>query len=450
MKRLLFILWMGCLVFPMEAAPSDLSLRSLSDQFAKASEKIKLSVVSVSTTSDVMMVDPLEYFFGAPRPNGQRERKEIPRGTGTGILLEDGYVLTNNHVIEGADTIYVKFADGRKAKAKVVGADPATDIAVVKVSNMTGLVAAELGDSDGIRVGEWVLAVGNPFGLEQTVTAGIVSAKGRPDLNPQGIGEFIQTDAAINPGNSGGPLVDVDGKVIGINSAILSRTGGYEGIGFAIPINLARNIMQSLIKDGKVTRGYLGVHVQEMSPELADMLGMKKVDGVLVSFIETGSPAEKAGLRVKDVIVKYAGKNVESARHFASVVKTSRVDQVIDLVVVRDGKEFPLRVQIGAVNANMALSEKLGIQVASLDRGLAERYDYPAGTSGVVITQVDPSGRGAEAGLQEGDVIAGLNKQSIPNIKTYTEVLEKISGNDKILFHIMRGPQHGYIVVPLR
>ncbi len=451
MKRLFIFTSIACFFLEtLHAAPSpDVSLRSLSDQFVKAAEKIKMSVVSVSTTREVIMIDPLDYLFGS-RGNRPAERQEVPRGTGSGILLEDGYVLTNNHVIEGADTIYIKFADGRKAKAKVVGTDPPTDVAIVKVTGIDRLTPAQLGDSDAMRVGDWVLAVGNPFGLEQTVTAGIISAKGRPDINPQGIGELLQTDAAINPGNSGGPLVDVDGKVIGINSAILSGTGGYQGIGFAIPINLARDIMQSLIKDGKVTRGYLGVHVQELTPDLADLLGVKDVAGVIVAFVEANSPVEKAGLQAKDIIIRYNGKPVESARHFAMLIKTAHVGQNVELVVLREGVEKTLQTQIAGLSAKIGVSEKLGIQVADLDAAMTQRYDHPRGITGVVITQVDPNGRAAAVGLQEGDVIVDINKQNTPNLKVYSELLDKLGGGEKLLLHIMRGEQHGYLVVPLK
>ena len=427
------------------------SLRALSDEFAKAAEKVKPSVVSVRTTSVAIYVDPHDFFFG-PGPSGQPRSgsQEIPRGMGSGILIPGDYILTNNHVIQGAKNIYVTLANGRQMRAKVIGTDSKSDVAVVKLSEASRLSAAELGDSDSVRVGDWVLAVGNPFGLDQTVTVGIISAKGRGDVKITDYGDFIQTDVAINPGNSGGALVDLDGKVIGMNTAIVSRSGGYEGVGFAIPVNMARTIMESLIKDGKVTRGYLGVQLHSMTRELAEMLGFKEAGGLVVAGVEPASPAEKAGLQARDVVTRFNGKELDSPRHFSTLVKTAPIGQEVELTVVRDGREQLIKIRIGAATPEIVAADTLGIEVATLDRVTAERYGYQGSAAGVVITRVDPNSRAASIGLQEGDLIVGINNQKIQNAKTYGEAIDKLSDSKKILLNVVRGRRYFYAVLPLK
>jgi serine protease Do len=421
-------------------------LRTLSDEFAKAAEKIKPSVVSVRTTSEVALVDPYEYFYGPRYRRRSPKEEEVPLGMGSGIVVNNGYVLTNNHVIKGASRIYVKLSDGRQIEGHVVGTDPNADVAVVKLSSGERLVSAELGDSDSMRVGDWVLAVGNPLGLEQTVTAGIISAKGRSDMNIAHYEDFIQTDAAINPGNSGGPLVDLDGKVIGMNTAIASQTGGYQGMGFAIPINMARVIMESLIKDGKVNRGYLGVQMQEINPKLSKMLGLKETQGVLVVQVEPDSPALSAGLQRNDVVTRFNGKPIDSVRRLMSLIKTSLAGQVVELTVIRDGQEKVLKVKLANETPQAAAVESLGIEVANVDTATAERYGYRKSTGGVVITRVDPAGRAAVAGLSEGDLIMAINKQKVADLKAYSELIGKVGDGDVMLLVVHQGR---YFYVPL-
>ncbi|MDD2706900.1 MAG: DegQ family serine endoprotease [Verrucomicrobiae bacterium] len=430
-------------------------LNQLSDEFAKAAEKIKPSVVSVRTASEVTVVNPYEFFYG---PRGRRRgnqnprgnSQEVPLGMGSGIILANGYVLTNNHVIQGADSIYVKLADGRLLKGRVVGADPNSDVAVIKIINAEKLVAAELGDSDATRVGEWVLAVGNPLGLEQTVTSGIISAKGRSNVHIANYEDFIQTDAAINPGNSGGPLVNMEGKVIGINTAIASQTGGYQGMGFAIPINMARTIMESLIRDGKVSRAYLGVQMQEVNPEIAEMLGLKSTHGVIVVHVEPGSPAANAGLQAKDLIIRFNGKQVDSGQRLLSLVKTSPIGQEINLTFIRDGQEKTAKIKLAAETPQVAAAESLGIEVSEITPQIASQLGYKSGIPGVVITRLLPNSRAAAIGLQEGDLIIGINKQKVTNTRTYSEILAKAAGSEKLLLHLVRGNQYFYAILPLK
>lgn len=425
--------------------------QTLSDNFADVAEKVKASVVSVSTTSQVMVVDPFDYFFGRRRGRSSRtETREIPHGMGSGILVEGGYVLTNNHVIEDAATIFVKLSDGRQVKATVIGTDPDTDVAVVKISGIDKLPFAELGNSDAVRVGEWVLAIGNPFGLEQTVTAGIISAKGRSNPNISALSDFIQTDAAINPGNSGGALVNLQGQVIGINSAIYSQTGGYEGIGFTIPINMAKNVMQSLVKEGKVSRGYLGADVQEMTPQLAEKLKLEQVSGVVVSHVQSNSPASACGVQPNDIITQYNGSDIHSSRNLISLVRTTPVGQSVDLKVLRDGKEKILKVTIAAATATIAAAETLGIQVSNIEGAVADQFGYEDGTPGVIIISVARKSKAERVGLQPGDVIVSIEKQKVKDLKSYNDIMSKFITSQKILLQIVRDGQHAYVVLPLK
>jgi serine protease Do len=424
--------------------------KALSDNFASVAEKVKPCVVSVSTTSQVMLIKPSDFFFGRRHGSGTPETREVPHGMGSGILIEGGYVLTNNHVIEDAITIYVKLGDGRQVKAKVVGADPDTDVAVVKISGIDKLPAAELGNSDNVRVGDWVMAIGNPFGFDQTVTAGIISAKGRSNVNVSEFSDFIQTDAAINPGNSGGALVDLDGKVIGINSAIFSQTGGYEGIGFAIPINMAKNVMESLIKSGKVARGYLGAQIQNVTPQLAEMLKLNQMSGVVVAHVEPDSPAAKAGIQPNDIITRFNGVEITSDRNLVSLIRTTPVGQTAELKLIRDGQEKNVKVTIAAATPTIAAAETLGIEVSDIEGAYAQHYGYENGTPGVIITRVAPNSKADSVGLEPGDLILSINKQAVKNLKSYNDLMTKLMGSEKLLLQIVRGRQHNYVVVPLK
>jgi serine protease Do len=417
-------------------------LKALSDEIAQISQKIKPSVVTVSTTS---IFNPGDFFHRGRFFRGVQ--KEIPRGMGTGIIVDGNYILTNNHVIEGGSTVYVKLSDGRKLKAKVVGTDPNSDVAVIKIEGITNLVPATLGDSDSMRTGDWVLAIGNPLALELSVTTGIVSATGRSDVNITDFADFIQTSAPINPGNSGGPLVNYEGKVIGINTAIV---GGAQGLGFAIPINMAKGIMQSLIKEGKVVRGYLGVGIQEVTSELSSELNLKVTRGALVTNVEPNSPAHLAGLQKNDVILRFAGKEIDSPRKLTSVVGTTAVGQEVDITVVRGGKELTVKAKVAATTLGIQAEKLLGVEVANVDKEVADRYGYEKGIPGVVITEVIPNGRGAQARLREGDLIYGINDEEIRDAQSYETVLAKAAKGDVIVIYIVRGQRRFEVPISLR
>jgi serine protease Do len=341
-------------------------------------------------------------FFGGPMPRGPQRQRSL----GSGFIIDaDGSSLTNNHVVENAQKIVVKLADDREYDAKVVGRDPKTDIAVIKVDVKGPLVAASLGDSDRIEVGEWVMAIGNPFGLDSTVTSGIVSGTGR-HIGQGPYDSFIQTDASINPGNSGGPLINMRGEVIGINTAIFSRTGGNIGIGFAIPINLAKELLPQLRGKGRVTRGYLGVLIQKVTPEIAESLGMNSPRGALVANVSRDGPAEKAGVKIGDVIVEFDGREVKDSGELPIIVARTPVDKKVGVKVLRDRKEVPLTVVVGQLKDEEVVASgpekgELGLTVQNVTPQIAESLGLEK-TEGLVVTGVEPGSAADEAGIRRG------------------------------------------------
>src|SRR6266403_467907 len=399
--------------------------------FAPVVKKVAPAVVKVFTTTrihntgfsgmpDNNMDDMLRRFFGdqfegrTPRRNHGTTRQE---GIGSGVVVtKDGYILTNNHVVDGADEVKVALQDGRDFTAKVIGRDPKSDVAVIKI-NAKDLPTVPMADSDKVEVGDVVLAVGNPFGIGQTVTTGIVSATGRTGAVGLDYEDFIQTDAAINPGNSGGALVDAEGRLIGINTAILSRSGGNQGIGFAIPVNLARDVMESLVKDGHVTRGYLGVMIQDVTPDLATEFKLKDSTGALVGDVTPRSPAEKAGLRNGDIIVEFNGKKVTDSRHLKLEVARISPGESVPVKILRDGATKTLEVKVKEMpgTENLAKNDEQnknddngtlnGVTVGDLDSRARQQFDLPPSVKGVVITDIQPDSAAAEAGLKAGDVI---------------------------------------------
>ncbi|WP_456432141.1 DegQ family serine endoprotease [Thermosulfuriphilus sp.] len=384
--------------------------------------------------------DFFERFFGQRFP-----RKFRQMGAGSGFIVSpDGYILTNNHVVGKADKITVKLADGRQFRAKVVGTDPQSDIAVIKI-DADNLPILPLGDSDKIEVGEWVLAIGNPFGLTQTVTVGIVSAKGRSGIGITDYEDFIQTDAAINPGNSGGPLVNLKGEAIGINTAIFSRSGGYMGIGFAIPANMARIIMDQLIKTGKVTRGWLGIVIQDLNEDLARSFGLKEPEGALVTEVAKESPAAKAGLKSGDVIVSFNGRKVKNVAELRNQVALTSPGTKATITVIRDGRLRKLRVVIGEQPKRFGfptrneLLEKLGFSVRNLTPDLAKELGYKPG-QGVVVDEVLPGSPAALAGIRPGHLIEEVNRKKVHNLKEFLEALSAGRSNQILL--LVR--DHGY------
>ena len=376
-----------------------------------------------------------DHFFRMPR----MPREFQARGQGSGVIVSsDGYILTNNHVVRGADRLEVKLADGRKFQARVVGTDPRTDLAVLKI-DATGLIAARLGNSDKTKVGEWVLAIGSPFGLDLTVTAGIISAKGRSNIGVADYEDFLQTDAAINPGNSGGPLVNMRGEVIGITTAIRSGSGVNSGVGFAIPSNMARRVMDSLIRTGRVDRGWLGVGIQDLTEQLARSFGYDKTKGVVISQVMPGGPADKAGFQVGDIILRFNGKLVEDAHQLRHLVADTQIGARVPVVVFRKGREHTLHVKIGRMPSPEALAssgsgpqpqpspaqEQLGLHVQQLTPELARRLGHNEDVQGVVVVRA--TGVARLAGLRPGDVILAVGDQ---RVKTPDQFYRELSKHD--------------------
>ncbi len=422
--------------------------RDLSLAFEDVAKAAKPSVVNIRSIAKVHPAGlpqgpsqvPEEYrdFFGEDFFNRffqQRQRSEgfVQQGVGTGVIVSaDGYILTNNHVVHGADTITVTLSDDRKLDGKVVGTDEKTDLAVVKI-DAKDLLPAQLGDSDQINVGQWVLAVGNPFGFSSTVTAGIVSAKGRNGItDPSMYEDFIQTDAAINPGNSGGPLLNLDGQVIGINTAIFTRSGGYQGIGFAIPANMAKQVMESIIHGGKVVRGWLGVAIQNLTPELAKSFGYDGTEGALIGDVTAGSPAEKAGFKTGDILTEFGGKPVKDMNHFRNAVAATKPGTKADLKVFRDGGLKTLSVEIGELESRGVVAaggkettEDLGFTVQTLTPELATRLGYTENEEGVVVTAVEPGSLAERAGIQPKDIIASVGGEPVKNMSDFRAAMKK-------------------------
>jgi serine protease Do len=345
-------------------------------------------------------------------------------------------------VVENAQKIVVKLSDEQEYEAKVVGRDPKTDIAIIKINAKTGLTAASLGDSDNLEVGEWVMAIGNPFGLDSTVTSGIVSAKGR-HIGQGPYDNFIQTDASINPGNSGGPLINMRGEVIGINTAIFSRSGGNIGIGFAIPINLVKELLPQLRGKGKVTRGYLGVLIQKVTPEIAESLGMDKGHGALVANVSKDGPAEKAGVKVGDVIIEFDGKEIKDSGDLPIIVARTPVDRKVRMKVLRDKKELQLTVGVGELKDEEVVASapekgELGMTVQKLTPQIAESLGLEK-ADGVVVSAVDPGSVADEAGIRRGDVILEVDRKPIRSIDEYKKAVGGIRKGKGVLLLVRRG-----------
>ncbi|MCX7824806.1 MAG: DegQ family serine endoprotease [Verrucomicrobiae bacterium] len=443
--------------------------------FGPVIKKVTPSVVNIYTAKTVRENLRLAPFFDDPffrdffgLPFGQqdvpRERREQALGSGV-IVTEDGYILTNNHVVEGADEIKVALADEKTTySAKVIGTDPQTDIAVIKVE-AKNLPAITVTDSDHLAVGDVVLAIGNPFGVGQTVTMGIVSAKGRGGMGIVDYEDFIQTDASINPGNSGGALVDAAGRLVGINTAILSRTGGNLGVGFAVPINLARYVMERIIADGKVTRGYLGVMIQPVTADLAKEFKLSDHGGALIAEVTKDSPADKAGLKVGDVVIEFNGKKVTDSRHLRLMVAQTIPDTKVPLKVIRDAKEQTFTVKLAELPSEKGLAKAGGrsgglrrgaqadpldgVAVEDLDARSRREFDIPSHVRGALVTDVDPASPAAAAGLREGDVILEINRQPVNNADEAVHLSERIRG-DRVLLRIWSRGGSRYVIVEVR
>ena len=438
--------------------------------FAPVVKKVTPGVVKVVVTTKGGTVSVPEGFgfndpfwrrffgdqFGGQMPNRQFN---TPRqhGLGSGVIVtKDGYILTNNHVVDNAEEVKVTLQDGREFTAKVIGRDPKSDIAVIKI-DAKDLPTVPMADSDKVQVGDIVLAIGNPFGVGQTVTTGIVSATGRGNLGIEDYEDFIQTDAAINPGNSGGPLVDVEGRLIGINTAIFSRSGGNQGIGFAIPSDLARNVMDSLIKYGHVSRGYLGVMIQDVTPALAKEFKLKDTTGALIGDVVPKGPADKAGLKDGDVVLNYNGKEVTDSRHLKLAVGETKPGTTVPVKILRDGATRTLEVTVQQLPGSEQLAQNNtpnsndngtlnGVTVSDLDQQTRQELKVPENVKGVVITDVQPDSPAADAGLKQGDVIQEINRHPVKTAEEAVRLTENTKDKVTLLRIWSNGGSH-YAVV---
>ena len=429
---------------PMATATKNAPERMVPQNFSGLAEAVSPAVVHIRVEKTVKGGGPTFHqfnknpfggneqfkdFFG--RNFGQQRQPEFKRpGQGSGFIIDkSGYIVTNNHVVEGADTIKVILQDDAEYNAEIVGRDPVTDIALIKVEATGDLPTVPMGSSDNLRVGEWVAAIGSPFGLEHTVTAGIVSAKGRV-MGSGPYDDFIQTDASINPGNSGGPLINMRGEIVGINTMIIA---GGSGIGFAIPIDLARDIVAQLKTSGEVTRGWLGVTIQDLKGDLAAYYGMKDKSGVLVASVVPGDPADRAGIQPKDIITKVNGKKITSSRDLTNLAAKLGVGDTSKVTIWRDGHSKTLDVKVGKRPLTMAAASEqqrpetkgeYGFEVAELTPEIVQRHNIEE-TTGVIVIKVDPNGKAGAAGIQQGDLIIEVNRENVASVKDFKNLIDR-------------------------
>ncbi len=438
--------------FPSEVFFINQSKASLQNAtFTQVAKIARPAVVNISTTVKVEQQTPLQSpffddpffkrFFGDEFERRFQQPEELPRqqGTGSGVIVsQDGYIITNHHVVEQSDDIQVTLSDKRNFTAEIVGTDPKTDLALLKI-DAKDLPILPWGDSGGLQVGEIVMAIGNPFGLTQTVTMGIVSAVGRANVGIVDYEDFIQTDAAINPGNSGGALVNLKGELIGINTAIFSRSGGYMGIGFAIPSNMAKSIQTSLTKYGKVVRGWLGVSIQDLNEDLQTQFKAPDQRGVLVSDVVNESPAEEGGLKRGDIIRRYESNDVQDSRHLRSLVAETQPRTSVIIQVLRDGDEQEVTVRIADMPKNLAAldsdDEAKGKHALT---GISVK-PFPSGEKGIEVTEVKPGSAADRGGIQEGDIIREINRQVVRDIEDFQQLTRKLDPDDRVLLLLQRG-----------
>lgn len=457
------VLIMLSLLAVLPGMPAEVEAKAVIPDFVELAKRLKPTVVNIRTVKHVktgarqqvnpfMGNDPFNdlfnRFFGQQAPVPQQPRKQQGMGTGF-ITSSDGFILTNNHVVQGADEVMVKLADGREIKAEVKGTDDKLDVALLKIADKAPLPFAELGDSDALEVGEWVMAIGNPFGLAHTVTAGIVSAKGRV-IGSGPYDDYIQTDASINPGNSGGPLFNSAGKVIGINTAIIANG---QGIGFAIPITMAKSVADQLKASGKVVRGYLGVNFDKLNPKLARSLGLSSDKGVIITNVQKGSPAEKAGLRVEDVIVQFDGKPVNAETDLPKVVAATPVGKKVKVVLFRKAKRLELTMAVGqqspegAVAAGEPATASIGISVRELTPELARQLGLKE-SRGVVVSEVKPGSSADESGMVRGDLVLEFNGQPVENMERFAALAARVAKGEVVRL-LLRRPDgsFGYVAM---
>jgi len=435
--------------------------------FASVVKSAKPAVVHIRVSSTVESSEEYEQFFNHPfferffgpqyRQQEPQQRKRQQQGAGSGFVIsKDGHILTNNHVVERADKITVTLSDNSEVEAKLIGTDPQSDVALIKIEVEEELPTIPLGDSENLEVGEWVIAIGNPFGLSQTVTVGVVSAKGRSRMGINEYENFIQTDAAINPGNSGGPLLNIHGEVVGINSALYSRTGGYMGIGFAIPINMVKSIEDQLQKHGKVTRGWLGVAIQDVDENLAESFGLEKAEGILVSDTQADSPADKAGIKQGDVLLKLENEPLKDVTDLRNRIALIIPGTEVSLTIIRNGKPIDVTVTIGEQPAdfgsfaqgpktNGSLGD-FGLVLQELTADLAEQLGYQD-RQGVVISEVTPESPADNSGLKPGQLIEEVNKVKVTSLPELKQLLQESGNPNRILLRVRFGSFSQYVVL---
>jgi len=434
--------------------------------FADIVREEKPAVVNIYTTQAVKQQSRRGYRGPTPSPFGENDPfkdfferffgeippQELPRQSlGSGFIIDkDGYILTNSHVIERADKIKVTLGNGKEYDAKVIGVDKKTDIALIKIDAKDDLPIIRLGDSDKLEVGEWVIAIGNPFGFGQSVTAGIVSAKGRV-IGAGPYDDFIQTDASINPGNSGGPLINTKGEVVGINSAIFTAGGvaGNIGIGFAIPINVVKMVIKELKEKGVVTRGWLGVMIQKVTPEIAKSFNLPESEGALVGDVVKGSPADKSGIKRGDVVIEFDGKKIKGVEDLPKLVAAVKPDTKAELILIRDGAKKKFNVTIGVLKEEKEVvetkaEEDLGLSIQNVTREIADQFGLDS-TDGVIIMDVNPSGPAFAAGVKRGHIIIEINRKEIRDIEDYKKVVANIKGGDSVTLLVRDGKSTRYI-----
>lgn len=465
------LLFLLTLTSPISAQDSNSisSLRQIGKAFAGVAKKASPAVVWIKSEKkgreypasqrdqfngpfDPFEDDFFDFFF-RHQPRNRRSPQQRPRqlSQASGFIIDpNGYILTNNHVVEGADKITVILADERKFEAELIGTDPDSEVAVVKI-DANDLSYLKLADSDKIEVGEWVIAIGNPFGLSHTVTAGIVSAKGR-NIGLTEYEDFIQTDAAINPGNSGGPLLNLDGEVVGINTAIISGSGGNMGIGLAIPINMAKAVYKQLIETGTVSRGALGIYIRELSPELASSLNIEETNGIVVIDVVEGSAAEKVGMKVYDVIVELDGEKIEQLNEFRNHIAMLSPGTKIKITIIRDGKRKKLDVELGQRKKDQLIAnygkivKQLGITVENLTDDSAKRFGYQ-GASGVIVSQVQRNSIADLANITPGMLIMEVNRKVVSNIKEFNKAIEEAYEKNSVLLLVNNGQYNQLMVL---
>jgi serine protease Do len=439
-------------------------LQRLDEEYTKVTAAVVPSVVSITTTRTVtrrMPIDPLELFFGR-RFLDQNQGQQKVTSLGSGVIVsKEGHIVTNYHVLNGTNDVTVQLSDGREAKARIVGTDAQIDLAVLKV-DLPNLIPLSLGDSDKVKVGQIVMAIGNPFGLEESVSQGIISAKDRRAMNDSQI-EFFQTDTAINPGNSGGPLVNIRGEVIGINSAIYSQSGGNQGIGFAIPSNVVKAAMKSIIAKGRVIRGYLGVAIQAVTKEIAEQFKLDSVRGAIVTDVTPGSPAEKAGIIRGDVIRRVNDYDVKDTISLVSRIAEADVGSSLKIDLVRDGELKSVTAQVAEQPADLVArlnrnqtdpgqSQEsqdglfAGVQVQNLTQKLRSEANVPATVNGVIVTGVDPGSPVAQQ-IRPGDVIEQINRQPVPDVNAFERVVGQLDQDTPVLVTMARNRQQSFVVL---